>query len=262
MKRLSFSYDMQLMFDAPVTGHHFTIKCIPKSDDRQKIEQFNIRIEPKCHMSESKDSYGNECLYGHMESEHNLFSIHTEGIISTGLSDVQSIENIHKLNMYKYPTQLVRPGKEIKRFFATLALDKGMNKLEKAIEIAKRLYEEMEYVAGSTNMATTAEEAFAARKGVCQDYAHIMISLCQLAHIPARYVVGFMKGEGESHAWVEIVAEDGIYAIDPTNNLVVDDEHIRISCGRDSSDCLINNGYFYSNAKQNRDIKLIVEDIT
>lgn len=261
MKRLKFSYDMQIHFDAPIQEHHFTIKCTPYNDERQRIESINTVIEPNNYLSESIDSYGNRCIYGYMPKEHDLFSIHVDGVVVTGLDYKKSIELEPRNDMYKYPTPIVRPGKEIKAFFKSLDLSHCCSKYDMASEIACKLYQEMEYVPGSTNIETTAEEAFSMRKGVCQDYAHIFISLCQLAKISARYVVGFMMGEGESHAWAEIITKEGIFAFDPTNNKLVQDEYIRISGGRDYRDCLINNGVFYGNALQSREIRLKVEEI-
>lgn len=261
MKRLKFSYDMQIQFDAPIREHHFTIKCTPYNDERQRIERINTVIEPNYYLSESVDSYGNRCIYGYMPDEHDLFSIHVNGVVRTGLDYKKTNRNDSRNDMYKYPTAIVRPGKEIKNFFESIKFENLNDKLEMAYEIAYRLFNEMSYVSGSTSIETPAEEAFGMRKGVCQDYTHIFISLCQLAKIPARYVVGFMKGEGESHAWAEVITRDGIYAFDPTNNELVHDDYIRVSCGRDYNDCLINNGVFYGNANQSREIKLKVEEM-
>ena len=61
--------------------------------------------------------------------------------------------------------------------------------------------------------------------GVCQDYSHIMIALCQMSRIPARYVVGMLMGEGLSHAWVEIYDGGAWRGIDPTNHTIVGDQH-------------------------------------
>lgn len=261
MKQLKFSYDMKLRFDAPIKGHHFTIKCTPLSDERQKIEKLNIYIEPNRFLSDDFDSYGNKCIYGHMDNEHSLFSIHVDGMATTGISDVCRIEDIRKYDMYKYHTDKTKPGNMLRTFFKSVYFSKDMSDFDKAFELSKRVYEEMTYISGSTDINTTAEDALKKKTGVCQDYAHILISLCRMAKIPARYVVGFMKGEGESHAWVEVITNDGIYALDPTNNLVVNDEHIKVSCGRDYNDCLINRGVFKGMAGQEREIELLVEEI-
>lgn len=261
MKQLEFSYDMRLIFDAPVCGHHFTIKCTPLSDDRQKIEKLNIDIKPNKFLSDDYDSYGNKCIYGHMEGEHELFSIHVDGIATTGLNSKTLVGDIRKYDMYKYHTEKTLPGDSLKQFFKTIYLGNAVSDFDKAYELSSRLYLEMEYAKGVTDVNTTAEQAFSQRKGVCQDYAHILISLCRMAKISARYVVGFLMGEGESHAWVEVITKDGIYSFDPTNNLVVNDDHIKVSCGRDYNDCLINRGVFCGSASQKREIELSVKEI-
>ena len=106
------------------------------------------------------------------------------------------------------------------------------------------LLEHFKYESGSTQITTTAEEAFTAGRGVCQDYAHIFLSLLRMDQIPCKYVTGMMMGEGLSHAWVEIRSEAGWLGIDPTNGRFVDSDYISIAKGRDYKDCLMNQGVF------------------
>ena len=122
----------------------------------------------------------------------------------------------------------------------------------------QRLYKDYVYEAGVTNVETTAEEAFNLGRGVCQDYAHIFISLCRLGGIPARYVTGFMIGEGQSHAWAEILFGDKWIGMDPTNNLLIDDNYIKLSHGRDAADCKINLGIMIGGGEQAQQIKVSV----
>ena len=94
---------------------------------------------------------------------------------------------------------------------------------------------------------------------MCQDYSHILISLCHMEKIPARYVVGMLEGEGLSHAWVEIY-ENGMWiGLDPTNDLVVGEQHIKVSSGRDYGDCTINQGIFTGAANQTQTASVVVE---
>lgn len=113
-----------------------------------------------------------------------------------------------------------------------------------------------------TAIQTTAEEAMALGMGVCQDYSHILLSLCRMEHIPSRYVVGMLIGEGLSHAWVEICDNGHWIALDPTNNLIVDDQHIKISSGRDYQDCIINQGLFVGQTTQVQTIHVSVTENT
>ena len=96
------------------------------------------------------------------------------------------------------------------------------------------------------------------KKGVCQDYAHILIALLRMMRIPARYVVGMMIGEGFSHAWVEMEADGRWYGLDPTNDVLVGENYIKISHGRDYNDCIVNKGVFTGMASQKQDISVIV----
>lgn len=121
-----------------------------------------------------------------------------------------------------------------------------------------KLHQDFTYEKGVTTFLTTAEEAMTLKKGVCQDYAHILIALLRMMRIPARYVVGMMTGEGFSHAWVEMEADGKWYGLDPTNDVLVDENYIKISHGRDYDDCIVNKGLFTGMASQKQDIRVIV----
>ena len=93
-----------------------------------------------------------------------------------------------------------------------------------------------------TSVSTTAAEALAVGQGVCQDYAHVMLTLCRLCRLPARYVSGHLVGEGGSHAWVEVVLPSGdpsssvAIAFDPTNDRRAGATYLTIAVGRDYAD--------------------------
>ncbi|MCD8104228.1 MAG: transglutaminase family protein [Lachnospiraceae bacterium] len=140
------------------------------------------------------------------------------------------------------------------------AWQSGMSTLDFAVTMMHTLYENFSYVKGVTDVHTTAEEAMALGKGVCQDYAHILLSLCRIYKIPCRYVVGMLIGEGLSHAWVEVCDSGYWYALDPTNNLIVDDAHIKISSGRDYHDCIVSQGVFVGRTKQTQTVAVRVKE--
>lgn len=129
------------------------------------------------------------------------------------------------------------------------------------VQVMGALYERMEYVPGTTDIHTTAGEALAQRRGVCQDYAHIMIAVMRCLGVPARYVNGIMIGEGATHAWVEIYTGEGWYGLDPTNNLHIDGYYIKFSHGRDYGDCVVDKGRFLGFAAQEQKIYVNVEEI-
>lgn len=178
-----------------------------------------------------------------------------------------------KYGIFRYATALTCPGKHITDWLADFdaamtgrempaaagetaasAVSKPaaevLRQAELAAALLHALHRRFRYQKAATDVSTTAEEAMERGAGVCQDYAHIFLSLLRLKGIPARYVTGMLRGEGESHAWVEAALGGFWYGLDPTNDCAVSDQHVRIACGRDFSDCRISQGVFYGGASQ------------
>ncbi len=265
MKQLNFLYSMQIQFDEPVTNHRFTLKCIPGTDERQQINNLHIDIHPKEFLSTNQDSFGNTYIYGYEPAEHDNFSIIVTGEAKTGLTACLPAGEVYKLGCFKYQTEYTRPGECLKAFYASVNQQNNLTALtniEKAQIYMDYIYEEMTYQQGVTDINTTAEQAFSLKKGVCQDYSHILLSLCRMDQIPCRYVVGMLMGEGLSHGWVEIYDNRRWFALDPTNHLIVDDQHIKISNGRDFTDCTINQGLFTGKTTQTQHIRVNVSENT
>jgi transglutaminase-like putative cysteine protease len=121
--------------------------------------------------------------------------------------------------------------------------------------ICAHVHRAMTYEYGITDVHTTAADALLGSRGVCQDYAHLMVAACRLVGIPARYVSGHLVGEGSSHAWVEVLrrADDSpdtwiAEAWDPTHCRRTDDSYITIATGRDYSDVAPMSGTFDGSA--------------
>jgi transglutaminase-like putative cysteine protease len=107
---------------------------------------------------------------------------------------------------------------------------------------SQAVHEKMEYMPLSTNPRTTAREAFLQKRGVCQDFAHILLSLLRLEKIPCRYIAGLASDYGETHAWVEAEVNGKFYGIDPTRNKFIDENYLTLTRGRDFDDCAIERG--------------------
>jgi transglutaminase-like putative cysteine protease len=113
----------------------------------------------------------------------------------------------------------------------------------------------MRYRHDVTGVGTTAAEALALGHGVCQDYAHVMLALCRLCGLPARYVSGHLMGEGGSHAWVEVLLPSALHpssvvavAYDPTNNRRAGSTYLSIAVGRDYADVAPTHGTYSGRA--------------
>jgi transglutaminase-like putative cysteine protease len=121
---------------------------------------------------------------------------------------------------------------------ATLALDGDAD----PAAICGRVHAALTYEHGITGVGTTAAQALAGGRGVCQDYAHVMVSVCRLLDIPARYVSGHLLGEGGSHAWVEVLRPDAeapgwlAEGWDPTHDRPTGAGYVTVAVGRDYAD--------------------------
>lgn len=99
-----------------------------------------------------------------------------------------------------------------------------------------------------TTVSTTAAEAVAGGRGVCQDFAHVMLALCRAAGVAARYVSGHMVGEGGSHAWVEVVVGSLAVAFDPTHDRRAQSGYLTVAIGRDYADVAPTSGRFHGDS--------------
>ena len=110
------------------------------------------------------------------------------------------------------------------------------------------MHDAITYEYGVTTVATTAAEALAGGRGVCQDSAHVMIALCRAAGLPARYVSGHLLGEGGTHAWVEVVVADRrgarAVAFDPCNGRRAGRAYLTVATGRDYADVAPTSGTY------------------
>lgn len=257
---LKFSYKMELAFSDKVQNHRFTLRMLPQSDERQRITQCVLRVEPECKLEEDYDSFGNKYMHGEIVKPHERFQVELSGQAQVEKAAVAATAPVMALAPYRFPSQYTRAGDALRRYYEDNKRGQCESRLGYAERLLHQLYQDMEYVQGVTDIHTTAEEAAVMRKGVCQDYAHIMLSLCRIADIPSRYVVGMMAGEGYSHAWVEVCVEGAWYGLDPTNDRVVDDGYIKISHGRDYQDCIVNRGVFNGFVTQTQNISVSVQD--
>ena len=258
MKLLSFHYHLKINMDAPVSGHHFTLRCIPISDRRQKIVDLQYYVFPEDYLSRSADQWGNVLLCGFCSRQHTGFEANICGKAVTGLSGGTSARDPEKERIFCFETPLTKADGALKEFADVLRIGSGAP--EEAEAVMHAVHCALVYTPGATTVRTTAAEAFALGKGVCQDYAHIMLAVLREKRIPARYVAGMLLGEGESHAWVEVLHEGIWTPYDPTNDIVVTDQHIKLSHGRDAQDCAINRGVFRGSAGQSTDISVIVKE--
>lgn len=261
MAILKYEYRMKISYSESVEKCYFTIKGIPVDDFRQKKISYDIDIVPPTQYSKSEDSFGNTQIIGCVNCKHSEFEYAISGLVETQHVSTSGGINSSKVGMYKYPHGKCIPGDAINKFASEISeeVEKCDSDKAKVLLIMDKLFNKMTYEAGSTEVETTAEEAFYNGKGVCQDYSHIFICLLRIFSIPARYVCGIILGEGQSHAWTEAVCDGNFVAFDPTHNQEITDEYIKFGVGRDAGDCAINRGVMWGGGFQMQDVKVTVE---
>lgn len=243
MKRLSFSYRTHIDFQLPVTEHYFNLRCLPNSSAQQQVISASLELEPAVRWAMQQDGFGNLLQTGCCREGHSCFGYWATGqvVIDRSKADLAPCNPA-----FGCASPYTIPGPSLKEFFQREGC--GSRSPQELMELVHRHFT---YTPGSTSVSTTAEEAFALGKGVCQDEAHSLIALCRMAGIPARYAYGLTVGEGATHAWVEVYhPQTGWKGLDPTRGCLVDDSYLTVARGRDYGDCPVERGVFRGNTGQ------------
>ncbi|MCM1181266.1 MAG: transglutaminase family protein [Clostridium sp.] len=259
MAVLHFEYKMEIKYEEHVGRCYFTIKCIPREDARQHLLGMELSVLPETEYSCGEDSFGNRQIYGCETEPHNQFIFRAAGDVEILQTDYEEAGWDSMTGVFRVPHGKCIPGSELCQYYQTCDFSKYSSHYEICMAWMHRLHEDFSYVAGATQVHTTAEEAWKLGRGVCQDYAHIYVTLLRMAGIPARYVCGLIVGEGASHAWVEAFCDGRWVAFDPTNDCLVLDHYIKLGHGRDAADCAINRGLMWSGGAQSQTIDVLVE---
>lgn len=246
MKKFVFDYAMKLSFSSPVTDHRFQLRCIPPTCARQQVVDVEVTIEPKVELETTTDSFDSIVMTGFIPEPHDVFNYSVTGI---AFVDNDHIKPEINKPLYRFDSALTIPGPAIEAMIATCkehlaSLPAGATSVEQATVVMNDVYAAFTYTPGSTSIRTTAEQALTQGKGVCQDYAHVMLAVCRHVGLTARYIAGLLDGEGATHAWVEVYQDGRWIGLDPTHNRLVNDNYITIAHGRDYRDCMLDIGIF------------------
>jgi transglutaminase-like putative cysteine protease len=250
----------------PATRVRTELRLVPPTlHGWQKLLAHRIQVAPLPHsMPWRKDAFGNEIVEAHHEKVAEFLTFAVEITVETRCAFTQEglplptpiLPRPHEpIDQYREVTWRTMPDDSLKE--TARALEKTGSPdhapLRFFASVGDRVHREMTFASGSTSVETRATEAWANRHGVCQDFSHITLTLCRLCGIPARYVSGFVPGEGVMHAWVEALLPLGTganaspywFAYDPTYNKWVDDGYVAVAVGRDYSDISPTSGTYY-----------------
>jgi len=243
-------------YGGDVTASYNEARMLPVSSDGQLVLFANLEILPISSHHNYVDYWGSRV------SSFEILTPHKElSLTATSLVEVRDMSHVDpKLDWdvladaaerttstveQLKQTARTAPPVEVQDLAREIA-NSTSDPCEAALEISTALGRAMEYVQGVTAVTSTAAEAWAVRKGVCQDITHLALGALRHVGIPARYVSGYLHpkpdaaiGEtvaGESHAWVEWFCGDGWRGFDPTNQIDIGDRHVLVGRGRDYND--------------------------
>ena len=258
MKILNYYFETRLEFSEPVTNHDFVLRCMPPNTGSQTVMDAQIIVEPPATLTAKVDGFGNHLQVGRLEGAHDNFSFVSSGMV---MVDTARINPAPAHPIYLRESELTSAGDAIKEFVSdVLRVSANLPALQKARRLSDAVSQAMSYEKGATDVSTTAEAALAGGRGVCQDYAHVLVAACRRAGVPARYVNGFLIGEGQTHAWAEVHDGTCWRGLDPTNRREVDCGYVTLSHGRDFADCPIERGVFVGGASQEMSVNVRVVD--
>lgn len=266
-----YSYLMEAQF-APAVGYQFfKVRALPMQQVNQQIIHHTLSLLPQCRPCAATDVWGNSVLYGTYALPHDHFMLHSEGMVSCR---TYRIADLHPSPLYAAAGRLTQPDQPLRAamqdwieecctspdVIASL-LHSPTDRMRLATSLMHFTHRRLTYRSHVTDCNTTASQALTQGQGVCQDFAHVMLVLCRLAGLTARYACGMVIGEGETHAWVEVHDGYAWLAFDPSRDRQVFWDYIKIAHGRDAFDCPLNRGQLYQCTHETFSASARVEEI-
>ncbi|MFE9788605.1 transglutaminase domain-containing protein [Nocardia salmonicida] len=262
------------VYDAPVTRSFNEARLTPRADSRQNVILNRVETVPATRAYRYTDYWGTAVTAFDLHAPHTELEVTGSSVVETepfaepteelSWDELQGGRVIDRFDEMLSPTAYVPRDRKL----STVArqLSRGEEPAKAVVRAAEWVHKEMDYIAGTTSVHTSALQAFAERRGVCQDYAHLTLVLLRSMGIPSRYVSGYLHpkpgaeiGEtvaGQSHAWIEAWTGQW-WGYDPTNNLAVNEQHVSVGVGRDYADVPPLKGVFSGGGST--DLEVVVE---
>lgn len=251
--KISVKHTSEYVYADNVTASYNEARMTPLSSPTQTVIESELKIVPKTPVFKYYDYWGTLVNAFEIQETHRTLTIISSSVVET--SSLKPLDNPATWSELEDP----RIWDAFSEYFSFtpyvceipdfIEMSQQLRKLESPYQAAEKvcdlLREILTYNAGSTSVSGNAKDAWAQRSGVCQDFAHLSLSLFRYLGIPSRYVSGYIHpvenaevGDstvGESHAWVDVWLNQW-YPLDPTNGATVGERYIRVAQGRDYSD--------------------------
>ena len=268
---------------------YLEVRLTPPVRPEQEVLRHRIEFQPAAEASDYIDYFGNRTTFYSMTLRHrqlkvtNRLTVRTlprvlpeSGLALTVAEARQILKSGTGVFDYLQPTEAITIAPE-SIAWAREILRESRPMREALDELNKTIYREFKYRSGSTEIETPLSLIWKKREGVCQDFAHVMISVLRAARIPCRYVCGYIESEPAvsvdptrkrlvgslaTHAWVEVLVPGMIWvALDPTNNQWCGEQHVTVAVGRDFLDAAPVRGTFKGSASQKLKVHVSMQRI-
>jgi transglutaminase-like putative cysteine protease len=287
--RYRVEHQTSYSYQSLVTLSQQYVHLSPRSFAWQQVSSQEIKVEPSPSESTSHlDYFGNQAQNFTITTPHKALLVHAEFIVQLmpryHLTEItgslpweivrdrrQSFDpaSTDEPQLFLYTSPHVNCSIELAQY-ALISYTPGRPHLDAALELTQRIFDDFEFDDQATEISTPLEDVLTGRRGVCQDFAQLMIGCLRSIGLPARYVSGYilthppegearMIGADASHAWVSVFCPDyGWIDFDPTNRCLVQQEHITLGWGRDFSDVTPLRGVVLGGDKQSLQVNVTV----
>jgi len=240
--RIRISHATTYAYETPPTGVTQTLRLTPRNHNSQYVLSWRIDLSQDCLLHQHEDAFGNITHSFTADGPFDRLLIAVDGEV-----DVQDSNGVVAGAVERFPpamflreTDLTQPDKAITEFAAAVRAGSDPDTLTLLHALMRAVHGEIKFDTDPTHTGTTAAEAFALRRGVCQDITHIFLAAARHIGIPARYIGGHvLRSDGvlaqeAGHAWAEAYVEGlGWVGFDPTNKICPTDSHVRVAMGLD-----------------------------
>jgi transglutaminase-like putative cysteine protease len=261
-------------YQAPVRDSFNELHLQPPSGEAQTVDAFLLKITPPVRLQHYRDFYLNPVHHFEIPHPHDTLTIDSEIQVTThppaplpadarlatadDLKLAMRTEQLYDFILASHYTDTDVPTWK-------LAIDATVGATDiwqTALRLMQFVHQHLTYQSQSTEVHTPARQVLEHRRGVCQDYAHVFISLCRSLRMPARYVSGYLATEiaSATHAWTEVyIPGHGWRGLDPTHNCQPDHTYIKLAIGRDYADVPPVRGTYRGNVAHQMEVCVKVE---
>ena len=263
--RLRITHTTTFEYDDPVIEAYMEMRLRPLDAGGQRCESFRMVTDPAGEVLVYVDRFGNTVRHFDTIAPHDRLVVSAWSDVSTHDTFLDPEHELSPLDSFDYLNpSAYAPQAEVIGAFARACVVNG-DGVATAQAVMKAVYTALSYAPGTTTVKTTAAEALALGRGVCQDFAHLMIACCRSLGLPARYVSGYVfaprRGSAAaSHAWTDVfVPGHGWLSLDPTHDAAQTGSYVRLAVGRDYGDVPPTRGVYKGTGREAMRVDVAVE---